>query len=73
MILKQYLIKVIRYMLVPCAYPERFVKGGQTLTVIFSYVFLVVELREDLDTTRSGVIIGPPAKRHLNELSLAGR
>ena len=36
-------------------------------------MFLVDDGREDLNTTKSGATIGPPARRHFNGVSLAGR
>ena len=52
-----------------CADPESYVRGGPTLTLTF---FLVDEGWEDQNTTIGGPMI-PPAKRHLNGVSLAGR
>ena len=39
----------------------------------FFFFFLVDEEREDPNTTIRRAIIGPPAKRHLNGVSLACR
>ena len=55
--------------LMACADPESFSRGDPTLTTFF----LVDDGREDPNTTLSGAIIGPPAKRHFNGVSLAGR
>ena len=45
-----------------CADPESFVRGGPCLT-FFSFI---------LDEGISGTIIGPPAKRHINGVSMGG-
>ena len=47
-----------------CPDPESFVRGGVQLRQHF-FFFLFDEGREDPNTTISGAIIGPPAKRHL--------
>ena len=49
--------------------PESFVRGGPTLARFF---FLVEEGRAD-SGNQKWAIIGPPAKRHLNGVSLAGQ
>ena len=55
-----------------CADPESFVRGGPNL-IAFFFFFLVDEGFEDLNTTiNEWAIIGPPAKLHLNGVSLAG-
>ena len=55
----------------PCADPESYVREGPTLTTLF---ILVDEGREDQNTTIiMRAIVGLPAKRHLNGISLAGR
>ena len=57
-----------------CADAESSVGACQTLTTFFFY-FLVDEGREDPNTTKSWqsspAILSPPAKRHLNGVSLA--
>ena len=50
----------------PCADPESFVRGGPILTG-FLVVFLVDEGEEVSKYHAKRVIIGPPAKRHLND------
>ena len=55
-----------------CADPERFVRGGPTLTtVIFIFIlfilfFLVYKGRDDLTPLYKRAINGTPAKRRLN-------
>ena len=51
-----------------CLDPDRFVRGGSTLTTFF----LVDEGRKDPNTTLRGFII-PPGKCHLNGVLLACR
>ena len=70
--LKYFESTVVEPWSVTCADPESFVRGGPTLT-FFLFVFLFDEGREDPNTTISGAIIGPPAKRHLNGVLLACR
>ena len=41
--------------------------------VFFFRFFLIVEWIEDPVTTKSEAIIGPPEKRHLNDVLLPGR
>ena len=53
-----------------CADPEIFVRGGPISTTFF---FLLEEGRKDQNTTISGPSYAPPAKRHLNGVSLACR
>ena len=53
--------------------PESFVRGGPNLIAFSFFFFLVDEGFEDLNTTiNEWAIIGPPAKPHLNGVSLAG-
>ena len=56
--------------------PESFFRGGQTLTTFFClficFVFLVDDGRKYPKPHYKRAIIGPPAKRHLNGVSLAG-
>ena len=47
---------------------RKFVRETET-----TFFFLVDEGREDPNTTKSGPFIDPPAKRHANGVSLAGR
>ena len=54
----------IPYRPVSCAGPERFVRGGPTLTTFF-LSFLVDKGREGINTTIRGAISGPPAKTPL--------
>ena len=49
--------------------PEQFVRGGPTLTG----VFLGDGGKEDPNTTTRRAIIGPPAKRHLNDVYFCWR
>ena len=58
-------IKYSTYFLYTYADPEKNVRGGQTLTALF----LVDEGWEKYHYKRA--TIGPPAKRHLNGVSLA--
>ena len=58
---------------ISCADPENFVRGSPTLTAFFLSFFLVDKGKEDLNTTIRRAIIGPPAKRYLNGVSLACR
>ena len=56
----------------PCADPcEKFWRGGGGSKS--DKMFLVDDGREDPNTTKSGAPIGPPARRHLNGVSLASR
>ena len=49
-----------------CADPESFVRGVRLWQLFFCY-----EGREDPNANEKRAIIGPPAKRHLNGISLA--
>ena len=71
-----------KYPSVPCADPESSVGGGGGggYNCLFFFVFLhffklfiLDEWGVDPKTTKSGAILGPRAKRHLNGVSLAGR
>ena len=63
------LVKRGRILSSTCADPESFVRGGPTLTVFFFQIMRERGSKYHLEL----VIMGPPAKRHLNGVSLAGR
>ena len=60
-----------------CAYPESFVRGGPTFFPIFrtltTFCFLVHEGKRGTKYHYLRAIGGPPAKLHLNGVSLACR
>ena len=58
-----------------CADPESFVRGSPTLITIFFLLFFVFSLMREEGSKNhyTRAIIDPPAKHHLNGLSLACR
>ena len=54
---------ILCLVLVPCAEPDSFARGGPTLTTFF-FSFLVDEGRKDPNTT----ISGPPSARQRNAM-----
>ena len=57
----------------PCANSESFIRGGPTFTTFFFYLFKFDWGEEWSKYNDERVIIGPPAKRNLNDVSLACR
>ena len=64
-------LRVFKPTLYSCADPENFVRGGPTLTTFFLWLLLLLLFRKLMRDERIKVIIGPPAKRYLNGVSLA--
>ena len=52
---------------------RKYCQRGSKSNKGFVFVFLADKGIENPNTTKRGAIIGPPSKRHLNDVSLADR
>ena len=58
---------------ITCADPESFVRGGPNLITFFFFFFFSCLGERGSEYHYKWAIISPPAKRHINGVSLAGR